>query len=250
MTAPAPQAVYQTERDNNFTYTFTGLTAGLNYKVRLHFAETYWTSVGQRRFNVFINGTQVLTNFDIIAVAGAANKATIQEFMATPSGGQIVIQYVNVTDNAKSSGIEILLPRPAAPLAGNDGPVYAGMTLNLSATTVPGATYHWTGPNGFTSASQYPSIAGAATNASGTYAVTATVGDCTSVPAATLVTVNPLPVLSVQIWGTDLVLAWPDGVLQSSTNALGPWIDVPGASAACTNKTDQPQQFFRLKLQR
>src|SRR5207302_9099489 len=98
---PAPQAVYQTERYGNFTYTFAGLTAGLTYKARLHFAETYWTSVGQRRFNVLINGTQILTNFDIIAAAGAANKATIQEFSATPASGQIVVQYSTVTDNAK-----------------------------------------------------------------------------------------------------------------------------------------------------
>ena len=57
---PAPQAVYQTERFGNFSYTITGLSAGQSYKVRLHFAETYWTAVGQRKFNVSINGAQVL----------------------------------------------------------------------------------------------------------------------------------------------------------------------------------------------
>src|SRR5262249_50777043 len=115
VTSPAPQDVYQTERYGNFTYAFTNLTPGLAYKLRLHFAETYWTAVGQRRLNVLINGTQVLTNFDIIATAGAANKANIQEFTATPNNGQIAIQYVTVTDNAKSSGIELLLPPPIAP---------------------------------------------------------------------------------------------------------------------------------------
>jgi beta-glucanase (GH16 family) len=193
VTAPAPQAVYQTERYGNFTYTFTGLTSGLSYKVRLHFAEYYWTAVGQRVFNVFINGTQVLTNFDIIATAGAANKATIQEFMVTPSAGQIAIQYVTVIDNAKSSGIEILLPRPASPLAANNGPVCVGSTLNLTASTVTGATYNWTGPNGFSSSVQKPAIANATTNASGTYSVTATVGGCASPATTTTVTVNALP---------------------------------------------------------
>src|SRR5260370_32047870 len=64
---------------------------------------------GQRVFNVLINGTQVLTNFDIIAAAGAANKAIVEQFTvnANPSG-QFVIQYVTVKDNAKSSGIEII----------------------------------------------------------------------------------------------------------------------------------------------
>ena len=71
---PAPQAVYQSNRYGNFSYAVPGLTAGKTYTVRLHFAETYWTATGQRIFNVSINGQQVLSNFDIIASAGAAKK--------------------------------------------------------------------------------------------------------------------------------------------------------------------------------
>ena len=71
---PAPQAVYQSNRYGNFSYAVPGLTAGKMYTVRLHFAETYWTAAGQRVFNVSINGQQVLSNFDIIASAGAAKK--------------------------------------------------------------------------------------------------------------------------------------------------------------------------------
>src|SRR6185437_11990698 len=36
---PAPQAVYQSNRYGNFTYTIPGLTASGAYTVRLHFAE-------------------------------------------------------------------------------------------------------------------------------------------------------------------------------------------------------------------
>jgi beta-glucanase (GH16 family) len=108
VTNPAPEAVYQTERFGNFTYTLPGLTAGTNYNVRLHFAEFYWTQAGQRVFNVTINGKQVLTNFDIIAAAGAANKAVVEQFTAAAnSSGQIVVQFTTVKDNAKVSGIEI-----------------------------------------------------------------------------------------------------------------------------------------------
>jgi len=114
---PAPQAVYQTERWNNNTYTFPNLIAGTSYKVRLHFAEIYYNAAGIRVFNVFINGIQVLANFDIFAATGVMNKATVREFTATANGsGQIIIQYINIPgkDNAKSSGIEIL-PLLAAP---------------------------------------------------------------------------------------------------------------------------------------
>lgn len=113
VTNPAPQSVYQTERYGNFTYTFGGLTPSATCTVRLHFVEFYWNSVGQRRFNVSINGTQVLANFDIIAAAGGQNKAIVRQFAANANGsGQIVIQYTTVTDNAKSSGIEVLFNQP------------------------------------------------------------------------------------------------------------------------------------------
>lgn len=108
VTNPAPQAVYQSERFGNFTYTIPGFNPGAPYTVRLHFAEFFWTMAGQRVFNVSINGTQVLTNFDIIAAAGAANKAIVEQFNVNAnSSGQFVIQYTTVKDNAKSSGIEI-----------------------------------------------------------------------------------------------------------------------------------------------
>jgi hypothetical protein len=115
---PAPMAVYQSERWGGdsasnpapFSYTFPNLTAGASYTVRLHFAEIFWTAGGQRKFNVAINGTTVLTNFDIIAVAGAANKAIVEQFTTTAnSSGQIVVSYtVGTADAPKSSGIEII----------------------------------------------------------------------------------------------------------------------------------------------
>jgi beta-glucanase (GH16 family) len=247
--APAPQAVYQAERYGNFTYTFTGLTAGTTYQVRLHSAETYWTAVGQRRFNVAINGTQVLTNFDIIAAAGAPNKAVISEFNTVASGGQIVIQYTTVTDNARASGIEILLPQPVAPTASNNGPVSAGMTLSLSASTVPGATYLWTGPNGFTSTNQNPSIANVTTDAAGLFSVTATVGSCSSDAGTTLVSVSPPAMVGAEFSSGNLILIWPSGTLQSATNIFGPWMDLNGATSPLTNPATEAQEFYRLKLQ-
>ena len=109
LTNPAPQSVYQHNRYGNFTYTIPGLTAGASYTVRLHFAEEYWTTAGSRIFNVLINGTQVLTNFDIFATAGGEYIAVIEPFTATASStGTITIQFVTVKDNAQINGIEVL----------------------------------------------------------------------------------------------------------------------------------------------
>ncbi len=68
---PAPTAVYQSVRWNaSFNYTLPGLTPGASYVVRLHFVELSFTASGQRVFNVAINGTSVLSSFDIFAQVG------------------------------------------------------------------------------------------------------------------------------------------------------------------------------------
>jgi hypothetical protein len=105
---PAPMAVYQSARIGGFTYTIPGLTAGSSHTIRLHFAETYWSSAGSRIFSVSINGRQVLSNFDIFATAGAKNKAVVEQFAATANAtGQIVIKFTPSKDNALISGIEV-----------------------------------------------------------------------------------------------------------------------------------------------
>ena len=125
VTNPAPQSVYQHNRYGNFTYTIPGLTAGASYNVRLDFAEEYWTTAGSRTFNVLINGTQVLTNFDIFATAGGEFKAVAESFNAiASSAGAVTIQFVSVKDNAQVNGIEI------TPVSGGSGPGTGGVDIS------------------------------------------------------------------------------------------------------------------------
>src|SRR5699024_6593592 len=55
------------------------------------------------------------------------------------------------------------------------------------------ATYAWTGPNGFASSDQNPTIANATLAMAGTYSVTITVDGCTSLAGSTDVVVNAIP---------------------------------------------------------
>ena len=109
VTNPAPVAVYQDAREGTFTYTVPGFVAGSTHTVRLHFAELYFSAAGQREFDVAINGTPVLTNFDIVATAGSQYKANVQQFITTAnSSGQIVISLSNgAVNQPEMSGIEI-----------------------------------------------------------------------------------------------------------------------------------------------
>ncbi len=105
---PAPMVVYQTARVGNFTYTLPGFTAGSSHAVRLHFAETYFSAAGSRKFNVTINGTQVLSAFDIFAAAGAKNKAIIQQFTINANAsGQYIVQFTSVVNQSLLSAIEV-----------------------------------------------------------------------------------------------------------------------------------------------
>src|SRR5258706_6569059 len=113
----APQIVYQNVRWNTaFTYTVTGLTANSSYVVLLHFAELSLNAVGARKFNVAINGTSVLSAFDVVAAAGFKH-AVGKAFNATPNGsGNIVIAFTNGgADNPMVNGIEIIQQSGATP---------------------------------------------------------------------------------------------------------------------------------------
>jgi len=85
--------------------------------------------------------------------------------------------------------------------AGNNGPITCCSTLNLTATLSPSsaATYSWTGPGGFTSTLQNPSISNAQLSAAGVYTVTAIVAPCCTLTTNTTVVVNPTQPCSAQI---------------------------------------------------
>ena len=104
-----PQTVLQSQRYGSFTYTIPGYTSGSSHTVTLYFVENYVTGAGQREFNVLINGTQVLTNYDVYAAAGGQFMAVQKSFTATAnSSGQIVIQFSpGAIQNPMVSGIVI-----------------------------------------------------------------------------------------------------------------------------------------------
>ncbi len=146
---PAPTAVYQSNRVGSFSYTVPGLQANTAYKVRLHFAETYFTSAGARTMNVSINGKQVLTNFDIYATAGAKDTAVIEEFTTqAPQNGQIVIAVSTVVNNGLLSGVEVIatpgatLPPTTVVDLSATGSSPSQATLRWTASATNGATYN------------------------------------------------------------------------------------------------------------
>jgi hypothetical protein len=179
----------------------------------------------------------------------SAQNPSIANATTSASGLYSVTATVNGCVSQDASTTATVNAIPAAPVAGNNGPLWAGMTLNLTASAVPAATYSWTGPNGFTSTNQNPSIVNALTSASGLFSVTAATGGCTSAPGTTTVTVNPPASVTIQALAGNVILSWPGGTLETATDLSGPWGEVTGAESPRTNPTIAPQEFYRLRLQ-
>ena len=123
------------------------------------------------------------------------------------------------------------------------------MTLLLTASTVGGATYQWSGPNSFSSTNQNPSIENADANAAGIYSVTATVGGCVSTAATTTVTINPPVTTTISNGPEGITITWPTGTLQYATDVIGPWFDLTGTNSPYSLVATGLQQFFRVKVQ-
>ncbi len=97
--------LYQAVRYGDFSYQFA--VPNGSYTVNLKFAEVYWSSPGQRVFDVLVEGQPALSNFDIVAQAGGSYTALDKSVTTTVSDGTLTVQFLTRVDNAMVSGLEI-----------------------------------------------------------------------------------------------------------------------------------------------
>jgi hypothetical protein len=139
----------------------------------------------------------------------------------TDAGSYSVSITVSGCTSTAGTTTVVVNATPATPTASNGGPYCAGATIALSTPAVAGATYAWTGPNGFTSALQIPTRAGATTLDAGSYSVTITVAGCTSAAGTTSVTINPIPATPTITPGGPTTFCAGSSVLLTSSSASG-----------------------------
>jgi hypothetical protein len=201
--------------------------------------------------------------------------ATTQHITDTPAAGShtyaVTATDTNGCSSSQASATVTVNPTPTTPTATNNGPILAGLTLNLTASTVDSATYNWTGPNGFTSTNQNPSLSNSPPATSGTYFVTVTDSNgCTSAAASTTALVTSLRITSIQLDGGDVVISWigdggttnqvqmatgtTAGACSNNFTNLGTQIVLPGFGEIPTNypdlgaATNTPVRYYRLQL--
>ncbi|HAO99188.1 MAG TPA: hypothetical protein DCQ83_04010 [Fibrobacteres bacterium] len=117
------QTLYQTERwdSSPFSYNFN-MKPG-NYTVSLYEASLYAAvcNAGGRVFNVAINGTAVLTNYDMYNEVGCLT-AQIKQFPVTTSNGKIKIDFtLGSASNPKIDAISIIPSTGSSIFNGRDG---------------------------------------------------------------------------------------------------------------------------------
>lgn len=96
--------LYQNEHWGLAGYRFR--IANGKYKVRLHFMEAYDHDLGQRRFDVLIQGQPVLKNLDVYKTAGGSLKAWTKTFAVDVTNGLLAIDF-SPTHMTMINGIEV-----------------------------------------------------------------------------------------------------------------------------------------------
>ena len=158
----------------------------------------------------------------------------------TTAATGIYSAYVTVSGctSATANTNVVVNPTPATPTAGSNSPVCAGNTLNLTSTTVVGASYVWSGPNGFTSTLQNPSITGVTTAASGSYSLYAVALGCTSATANATVAITPLPASPVVSSNTPICQGNTINLTSNTiTGATYSWSGPNGFASSLQNPT-------------
>jgi Malectin domain len=150
ITGTVDQVLYQSERYGDFSYAFP--LANGYYLVTLKFAEIYWTQVGQRVFNVLLQGSKVLSKLDIVAKVGP-NAAYDVTLPVRVNGGTLTIAFQSVVDYAKVSAI-LVTPAQTMFAVNAGGPQYAAAN-----GTVYQADTQFTGGNTYTTTAKITNTA-------------------------------------------------------------------------------------------
>ncbi|NQZ37622.1 MAG: T9SS type A sorting domain-containing protein, partial [Crocinitomicaceae bacterium] len=137
---------------------------------------------------------------------------------------------------ATSSPLNVTVnPIPNTPIAGGDSQVAIGATINLTATTIAGALYTWSGPSGFASNQQNPTIPLANFNNSGTYSVSVELNGCSSLANTHDVNVGNTAAIS--------------GEVHTEVGVLVPGVNVTATGFSTQNAVTIDDGFYELFLE-
>ncbi|WP_432839015.1 malectin domain-containing carbohydrate-binding protein [Dactylosporangium sp. CA-092794] len=147
---PISQENWNTYRFLESGYTIEHLQPGVQYEVRLYFCDWYWTQVGKRIFDVAINGTTVLHDFDVLATAVAAGfdgryPGVERDFVvAADAAGTISVNLIRGSaDQPLINAIVVHSPSTLEVDSGGPGDAFVTGGLPASNTTGSNGLPNW-----------------------------------------------------------------------------------------------------------
>jgi hypothetical protein len=96
--------LYQSERWGSFGYSLP--MANGNYVLTLKFAEIFWTDPAKRLFDVIVEGSEVVTDLDLVAQVGP-NTAYDVQIPVTVSDGSLDIDFNTDVNHSKLSALSV-----------------------------------------------------------------------------------------------------------------------------------------------
>ena len=121
-----------------------------------------------------------------------ASQGTFDPAVATPGLYIMTYTFTSVCSFVQTMPVTVK-PNPTVPLVSNNSPMCERNDLNFITTTIQNANYFWSGPNGFTSNLQSPSILNVTYADSGDYQLYIIVDGCLSPVATSVGAVWPTP---------------------------------------------------------
>lgn len=161
--------------------------------------------------------------------SSSSQNPNIPNTTTSATGTYDLVVTVNGCSSSPVSTQATVIPVPNAPVPGSNSPVCSGDSIFLTASTINGASYAWTGPNGYSSSLQNPFLANVSSSNAGSYSVTATVNGCTSPAANTSVTVNTTP--NAPVAGSNSPVIVGDSIHLTASTVAGATYSWSGPNA-------------------
>ncbi len=180
------------------------------------------------------------TSYSWTASAGSFDNPQAKDPVFIPAGaGTYTINLTAQGTGCSGTASEEVTVNGTTLSVSSNSPLCTGETIQLTASA--GAQqYAWSGPNGFSSTAQSPTIADAGTAAAGVYTLTADFGDCTQ---EANVTVDVGKNLSLQLDMPSLVCANSELKLSAGGVANATWTSPSGLTLSGATVTTAPVSF-------
>ena len=191
-TGTAPNRVFTFEWSNFHTYSASG---NATFQIKLY--ET--TNIIQYCYG---SSSYSSTSATIGIANSTSDYLTLSDRSSSPTPSSSTFYTTTISTSPAANQVYQFSPSGNLVIdPSNTSPICAGSSFTLNGTVTSGTAtgYAWSGPGGFTSTLQNPTVTGATTSMAGIYTFTAT-SSCGSVTDTTTVRVDTLP--SATISGT------------------------------------------------